>query len=148
MNQIPPQPYFLKLKLSDKTLLGFIASDRPTRQDLGFAGSVPTSLRYIFKRYYKTDFSPTLMGDALLVHSHQLDLHLKPADVDKLADLFMKHGFRLGQFHEDWKDIIRIRHEFKRAHYYAPREELLGIKGEAIEMPSNQLVLTTERALL
>ncbi len=141
MKKRPPQPDFLKLKLSDTVLLGFITTDRPTRKELGIAGSIPTALRYIFKHYYQPDFIPTLIGDALLVQPHHLDLHMKPADVEVLADIFMRHGFKLGQFHREWKNIIRIRTEFKRVNYYAPREELLGIKGEIIEIQPEQLLL-------
>lgn len=140
MKRRPPQPDFLKLELSDKILLGLIAGDRPTRCELGTAASVPTAHRYIFKRYYNPSFKPSLMGDMLLVHSHHLDLHMKPADVEIIANLFMARGFRLGEFHEDWKDIIKISAAFKRANYYAPREELLGIKGEVIEIFPEQLL--------
>ena len=130
----PPQPDFLKLKLSNQTLLGFMSRGNPTRQEIETAASLPTALRYIFKRYYQGAFVPTLMGDSLLVMPHHLDLHLKPSDVEVLAGIVLKHGFRLGEFHDEWRKISGLRHEFNRANYYAPREELLGIKGDIIDM--------------
>jgi hypothetical protein len=146
MKKNPPQPDFLKLKLSSEILLGFISCRHPTRQEIGIVGTIPTALRYIFKRYYQPDFMPTLMGDALLVAPHHLDLHMKPQDVETFAGIILMHGYRLGEFHHDWKQITRIRADFKRANYYAPREELLGIKGEVIDMepepqPQSQLCL-------
>lgn len=141
MSIYPPQTDFLKLKLSDKILLGFICSERPTRSELGSAGSIPTSLRYIFKRYHRSAIIPTLMGDVLVVDKAHLDRHLKPQDVEILSNLFMRHGFELEQFSKEAKAILRISNDFKRANYYAPREELLGIKGEVIDMEQSKPLL-------
>jgi hypothetical protein len=136
------RPDFLKTKVSDTVLLEALSIERPSRTELAAAGSFPVALRYIFKRYYDANFLPTLMGDALLVTPAHFDSHMKPQDVEMLASVFWQNGFRLGEFQPERRAVMCIRRDFHRANYYAPREELLGIKGDVIDMPQEKMFLS------
>ncbi|HAJ89405.1 MAG TPA: hypothetical protein DCM27_00060 [Rhodospirillaceae bacterium] len=127
MKEISPQPEFLKQKLGRDIFVPFGGT-----QMLGEMFIL--ALRYIFRHYHQTNFVPTLVGDALLARITDLDRHMIERDINHIAGIFAQHGYRLGTFHDDSDKIMKLGSEFKRANYYAPREDLLKPDGEVIDI--------------